>query len=75
MKKPQKFAKKIEEELNLDGAEVEIFSTSLDGIPRVKVTWHGISTDFSSELFENFDIEDFREGLIAEDKFRKGLGI
>ena len=75
MTKLQKFAKKIEEELDLDGAEVEIFSSSLDGVPRVKVTWRGISTDFSSELFENFDIEDFREALIAEDVFRKGLGI
>ena len=75
MTKLQKFAKKIEEELDLDGAEVEIITSSLDGVPRVKVTWRGISTDFSSELFENFDIEDFRGALIAEDIFRKGLGI
>lgn len=75
MTKLQKFAKKIEEELDLDGAEVEIITSSLDGVPRVKVTWRGISTDFSSELFENFNIEDFREALIAEDIFRKGLGI
>lgn len=75
MKKLQKFAKKMEEELNLDGAEVEIFSTSLDGIPRVKVTWRGISTDFSSENIDNTKIEEFREALIAEDVFRKGLGI
>lgn len=75
MKKLQKFAKKMEEELNLDGAEVEISSTSLDGIPRVKVTWRGISTDFSSENIDNTKIEEFREALIAEDIFRKGLGI
>jgi hypothetical protein len=75
MTKLQKFAKKIKEELDLDGAEVEIITSSLDGVPRVKVTWRGISTDFSSELFENFNIEDFRGALIAEDVFRKGLGI
>ena len=75
MTKLEKFAKKIEEELDLDGAEVEIITSSLDGVPRVKVTWRGISTDFSSELFENFNIEDFRGALIAEDVFRKGLGI
>lgn len=75
MTKLQKFAKKIEKELDLDGVEVEIITSSLDGVPRVKVTWLGISTDFSSELFENFNIEDFRGALIAEDVFRKGLGI
>lgn len=75
MKKLQKFAKKMEEELNLDGAEVEIFSTSLDGIPRVKVTWRGICTEFTSENIDNTKIDEFREDLIAEDVFRKGLGI
>jgi hypothetical protein len=75
MTKLQKFAKEMKEELNLDGAEVEISTTSLDGIPRVKVTWRGICTEFTSENVDNFDTEEFREALVAEDVFRKGLGI
>jgi hypothetical protein len=75
MKKLQKFAKKIEKELDLDGVEVEINTSSLDGVPRVKVTWRGISTDFTSENIDNFNVEEFRGALIAEDVFRKGLGI
>jgi len=73
MPKLRELAKKFEEELDLEGATVEVFNSKLDGTPRAKVYWRGISTDISTEAVDHIGIEEFRDALIAEYETRKGI--